>query len=96
MIGFSGRRRKVLALALSSTTSITSLRVTSSMLLLVVFQQLNSQLHLPLLTPAAPKLITKPAVLRGLSRMPLLLSRLSQKMRAMLQLAESKKVNQTK
>jgi formaldehyde-activating enzyme involved in methanogenesis len=61
----------------------------------VAFQQLNSQLHLPLLIPAAPKLVTKPAVLR-VSRMHLLLLRLNQKMRAMLQLAESKRVNQTK
>lgn len=65
------------------------------MLLLVAFQRLNSQPHLTLLTPAAPKL-RRLAALRGLSRMHLLLWRLNQKMRAMLQLAESKRVNQNK
>jgi hypothetical protein len=66
------------------------------MLLLGAFPRLNSQLHLPLLTPAAPKLVTELAALHGLSRMHLLPWRLNQKMRQMPQLAEKPRVNQTK
>jgi tRNA pseudouridine38-40 synthase len=84
------------ALVLSSTISITSPRVTSSMLLLVVSQRLSSQLRLPLLTPVAPKLVKRLRALLGLSETRLLPWKSNQKMRVMLQLAERKRVDQTK
>lgn len=65
------------------------------MLLLVAFQRLNSQLHLPLLTPAAPNLVTELAALHEPSGMHLLPWRLNQKMRQMPQLAERQRVNRT-